>query len=103
MSSTSSNVYDCVGPVLQAGTIGSAVVAAIRDLNQNVLVMDRGAYLRVLVPGRCIVTREAIEEHLGRSFRFPGELEMIMSAFKGAIQLTTDEAVWQFTATAGQG
>jgi toluene monooxygenase system protein D len=103
MSRTSTNVYDHVGPVLQAGTIGSAVVAAIRDLNQDVLVMDRGAYLRVLVPGRCIVTREAIEEHLGRSFRFPGELEMIMSAFKGAIQLTTDEAVWQFTATQDQG
>ncbi len=62
MSRTSTNVYDHVGPVLQAGTIGSAVVAAIRDLNQDVLVMDRGAYLRVLVPGRCIVTREAIEE-----------------------------------------
>src|SRR2546428_649646 len=73
MSGTSPNVYDHVGPVLQAGTIGSAVVAAIRDLNQDVLVMDRGAYLRVLVPGRCVVTREAIEEHLGRSFRFPGE------------------------------
>jgi hypothetical protein len=58
MSSTSMNVYDHVGPVLQAGTIGSAVVAAIREL--------------------------------------------IMSAFKGAIQLTTDEAVWQFTAAEGR-
>ena len=92
------NIYDRVGPVLQAGTLGNAVVAAIRDLNLDVLVMDRGAYLRVLVPGRCIVTREAIEEHLGRSCRFPGGLETIMSAFKGTLQLTEDEAVWQFKA-----
>jgi hypothetical protein len=92
------NIYDRVGPVLQAGTLGNAVVAAIRDLNQDVLVMDRGAYLRVLVPGRCSVTRKAIEEHLGRSCRFPGELETIMSAFKGTLQLTEDEAVWQFKA-----
>ena len=103
MTEERANVYDRVGPVLQAGTIGNAVVAAIRDLNHDVLVLDRGAYVRVLVPQRCIVTREAIEEHLGRSFRFPGELETIMSAFKGALQLTQDEAVWQFKTTAGQG
>jgi hypothetical protein len=30
--------------------------------------------------------------------RFPGELETVMSAFKGAIRLTQDEAVWQFKA-----
>ncbi len=98
MTEDSANIYDRVGPVLQAGTLGNAVVAAIRDLNQDVLVMDRGAYLRVLVPWRCIVTREAIEEYLGRPCRFPGELETIMSAFKGTIQLTEDEAVWQFKA-----
>jgi len=98
MTEDSVHIYDRVGPVLQTGTLGNAVVAAIRDLNQDVLVMDRGAYLRVLVPRRCIVTREAIEEHLGRSCRFPGELETIMSAFKGTIQLTEDEAMWQFKA-----
>jgi toluene monooxygenase system protein D len=87
--------YDHVGPVLQAGALANAIVAAIRDLNSDVIVMDRGAYLRVLAPGTCVVTRGSIEKHLGRSMRFPGELETVMSAFKGAIRLTQDEAVWQ--------
>jgi toluene monooxygenase system protein D len=88
------NVYDHVGPVLQVGTLTNAIVSAIKDLNQNVIVMDRGAYIRVLVPQRCVVTREAVERHLGRSVRFPGELETVMSAFKGAIQLTATSALW---------
>jgi toluene monooxygenase system protein D len=90
------NAYDHVGPVLQIGALSDAIVAAIRDLNQDVTVLDRGAYLRVLVPRRCVVTRDAIEKHLGRPVRFPGELETVMSAFKGSIQLTQEDATWQF-------
>jgi len=90
------NIYDHVGPVLQNGALADAIVSAIRELNSDVLVMDRGAYLRVLVPRRCVVTRNAIEKHLGRPVRFPGELETVMAAFKGALQLSQDEAVWQF-------
>jgi toluene monooxygenase system protein D len=89
------NTYDHVGPVLQTGALTNAIVAAIRDLNPEVIVVDRGAYLRVLAPRTCMVTRIGIERHLGRPVRFPGELETVMSAFKGAIRLTQDEAVWQ--------
>src|ERR1700675_2317376 len=89
-------VYDRVGPVLQAGTVANAIIAAIKDLNQDVMVVDRGAYIRVLVPRYCVVTRPAIETHLGRSFRFPGELETVMSAFKGSLQLNQDDAAWRF-------
>jgi len=97
------NIYDHVGPVLQNGVLADAIVSAIRDLNNDVLVMDRGAYLRVLVPRRCVVTRNAIEKHLGRPVRFPGELETVMAAFKGALQLSQDEAVWQFGNAIGRG
>jgi toluene monooxygenase system protein D len=96
MSQEQPNVYDNVGPVLQVGVLSEAIIAAIRDLNSDVEVIDRGGYLRVLVPHRCIVTCSAIEKHLGRSVRFPGELETVMSAFKGTLKLTEDEAVWQF-------
>jgi toluene monooxygenase system protein D len=96
------DIYDHVGPVLQSGALGKAIVSAIRDLNSDVLVLDRGAYLRILVRQRCVVTRCAIETHLGRPVRFPGELETIMSAFKGALQLSEDEAIWQFNAVVGQ-
>lgn len=96
MAGDTAELYDCVGPVLQSGTVANAIVAAIKDLNRDVLIIDRGAYVRVLVPQCCIVTRAAIEKHLGRSFRFPGELETVMSAFKGSFQLNQDDAAWRF-------
>lgn len=92
-------IYDRVGPVLQSGPVADAIVAAIKDLNQDVLVMDRGAYVRVLVPQCCVVTRLAIEKHLGRPFRFPGELEGVMSSFKGSLQLNQNDAAWRFAQT----
>jgi toluene monooxygenase system protein D len=95
MLKDATNTYDHVGPVLQAGALTNAIVVAIRDLNPEVIVMDRGAYLRVLAPRTCMVTRIGIEKHLGRPMRFPGELETVMSSFKGAIRLTEHEAVWQ--------
>jgi toluene monooxygenase system protein D len=87
--------YDYVGPVLKTGLLSDAIIAAIRELNKDVLVVDRGAYLRVLVPKSCVVTRVGIENQLGRTMRFPGELETVMSSFKGTIHLTQDEAIWR--------
>jgi hypothetical protein len=92
-------IYDRVGPVLQSGPLANAIIAAIKDLNQDVMVVDRGAYVRILVPRCCVVTRSAIEKHLGRPFRFPGELETVMSAFKGSLQLNQDDAAWRFAQT----
>lgn len=91
--------YDRVGPVLQSGPVANAIIAAIKDLNQDVVLVDRGAYVRVLVPRCCVVTRSAIETHLGRPFRFPGELEIVMSGFKGSLQLNQDDAAWRFAQT----
>jgi len=96
MGGEASTTHDHVGPVLQAGALTNAIIAAIRDLNRDVVVVDRGAYLRVLAADRCIVTRAGIEEHLGRPVRFPGELETVMSGFKGAICLTDEDAIWQY-------
>ena len=96
MSGQVPEIYDHVGPILQSGPVASAIVAAIRELNQDVMVVDRGAYVRVLVPRCCVVTRSAIEKYLGRSFRFPGELEIVMSGFKGSLQLNQDDAAWRF-------
>ena len=96
MTEEAAGVYDRVGPVLQVGTVTNAIIAAIKDLNQNVMVLDRGAYIRVLVPRCCVVTRSAIEKHLGPPFRFPGELETVMSAFKDSLQLNQNDAAWRF-------
>jgi hypothetical protein len=85
-----------VGPVLTKGRRADAVIAAIRELNEDTEVVDRGAYLRVSVPLSCTVTRQAIEKHAGETFLFPSDLEMIMPSFKGRLALTEDVAVWNF-------
>ena len=95
MTSEATQLNDRVGPVLQSGPVANAIIAAIQELNQDVMLLDRGAYVRVLVPRCCVVTRSAIEKHLGRSFRFPGELETVMAAFKGSLQLNQDDAAWR--------
>lgn len=85
-----------VGPVLEAGEAAQAVIAAIRELNPGLEVRDRGAYLRVRVPRRCVVTRDAIERSLGRPFLLPGDLECVMPSFQGRFQVSEQEAVWSF-------
>ena len=85
-----------VGPVLEAGETARAILAALQRLNPDLVVVDRGSYLRVLAPGRCRMTREAVEQELGRPFLLPGALEMVMPSFKGRLRLGADEAVWSF-------
>jgi len=84
-----------VGPVLEAGEVASALIAAIREHNPEVEIQDRGAYLRVLVRGRCVLSRQAVERLLGRGFRLPGDLELVMPSFKGAFSVSEEEAVWE--------
>jgi toluene monooxygenase system protein D len=85
-----------VGPVLSANEIGRAVSAALVQHNSDVEVQDRGAYLRVLAPRRCALTREAVERTLGRPFRLPIDLELVMASFSGAFSVTEEQAVWTF-------
>jgi toluene monooxygenase system protein D len=84
-----------VGPVLEAGETAAAILAAIRDENADVTVDDRGAYWRVGVPRRCAVSRAAVERHLGRPFRLPGDLELVMPAFTGRLSLGSDAVAWE--------
>jgi hypothetical protein len=90
------DTHDWVGPVLQCGPIADAVISAIKACNETVELLDRGAYIRVLTPRRCVVTRAAIETQMARPFRLPGELESIMSSFKGRLRIDEDEASWEF-------
>lgn len=91
---TDSASTDTVGPVLEASDSGRAVVAAILRLNADVTVVDRGGYLRVLVPERCVVTRQAIELSLGQKFELPLDLEPLMPAFKGRITMDGERVEW---------
>jgi len=50
---TARQASDGVGPVLQPTPLARAVVAAMEEENDGVVVHDEGAYLRVLGPRVC--------------------------------------------------
>jgi toluene monooxygenase system protein D len=85
-----------VGPVLRMSDDVDAIVAAIVEDNpgQQVSVVDLGAYTRVSGDGELRVTRQSIERHLGRDFEMR-QLEGLMSAFAGRIDMTSEEVRWQ--------
>ncbi len=83
-----------VGPVLQATPFADAIVAAIEDENDHVDVRHEGAYVRVLVPDICRLSRAGVVAMTGQEVQFPGDLEVIMSSFTGVMRLTDRAAVW---------
>jgi hypothetical protein len=87
--------HNHVGPVLEHGETARAIIAAMRDVNPDLEVRDRGSYLRVLVPGRCVLPRAAVEQVLGHAFVLPGDLEAVMPSFMGHLSLDEDQAVWE--------
>jgi toluene monooxygenase system protein D len=84
-----------VGPVLHATPFARSVVSVIEEENPHVLVQDEGAYLRVLAPQVCRLSRAGLEAATGSAIRFPGDLEEVMSSFTGVIQLTEDGVIWR--------
>lgn len=86
---------DRVGPVLQSSDAARAIVAAIVEAHPDAEIVDRGAYLRVLVANRCAVGRAAIERHIHAPFRLPTDLEHVMPSFKGRLTVTEDEVRWE--------
>jgi hypothetical protein len=81
--------------VLSAGEASLAVVEAMRALNRDLTVLDRGSYWRVTAPIQCRVTRDAVERKLGRPFRLPGDLEAMMPSFLGRFRVNEEEASWE--------
>jgi hypothetical protein len=82
------------GPVLSAEPEAAAVLAALRELNEDLRVVDRGTYLRVTAPGRCVLTAASVTRHLGRPFLLPGSLEKMMPSFTGVLTIANDTATW---------
>lgn len=95
-----------VGPVLRgvdADIIDAVIAAAERDNpDREVVVEDRGGYVRVHAPGRFRLTRKSMEEMLGRPFEMR-ELEPSLSAFAGHLQTGDDEWVWTLHTAAREG
>jgi hypothetical protein len=86
-----------VGPVLLDTPFAEAVVAAILEENDDVVVRHEAAYLRVLVPETCSLSCSVLRSIVGSNVRFPGELEAIMPSFSGRMEITDHSAVWWLT------
>ena len=86
---------EAVGPVLTPGPLADAVIAVLRALHPEAQVVDRGAYLRVLVPRRCRLPAARVAALANAPFQLPGDLEAIMPSFQGRLRFTGDEAVWE--------
>jgi hypothetical protein len=91
----SARVPAAVGPVLLRGPLTDVIIAAIRAHNRDVQVSDRGAYLRVQVPGRCLLVCADVAARVGRAFALPGDLEEVMPSWKGTMTMGDDQVIWQ--------
>ncbi|MGH8931205.1 MAG: MmoB/DmpM family protein [Egibacteraceae bacterium] len=86
-----------VGPVVRGvdAELADAVIEALEADNPDseVIVDDRGGYIRISVPHQCRLTRASLEDALGRDFEL-SQLEPSLSAFAGRMRLSDDEVVW---------
>jgi hypothetical protein len=82
------------GPVLIEDELGRAIVAALRELNSGLEVVEHGSYLRARAPGGLRLTRAVVERHLGRPFQLPADLERAMTSYEGQLSVDEDEARW---------
>lgn len=87
---------DVVGPVLMKSEMANYVIEAIARDNPDTFVgiLDRGSYVRVIGNRRLVLRKDTLEEVAGREVRFPGEVEVIMSAFAGKIRVTGKDITW---------
>lgn len=88
------NDLDWVGPVLLPSPTADAMIAVIKQLNQHTKVTDRGSYVRITAPKRCILSIPILEQILGHSFVIPQDLEVVMPSFSGTLKLSPQNIVW---------
>jgi len=86
-----------VGPVMRAGDVAQAVVEAAEMDNpgKEIQVEDKLAYLRISTDDEMIITKESMEECLGRSFEMR-DLEINLSSFAGLIDADSDRFRFYF-------
>jgi phenol/toluene 2-monooxygenase (NADH) P2/A2 len=67
-----------------AGSLVPALIAAIEEDNDGVIVEDYSVYKKVKAPGKMVINRETVEEHLGADFEMD-QVHMVMSSCFGFI------------------
>jgi phenol/toluene 2-monooxygenase (NADH) P2/A2 len=66
------------------GSIVGAIIAAIQEDNEGVVVDDYMVYKKVKAPGKIILKRETVEECLGADFEMD-QIHLVMSSCFGFI------------------
>jgi toluene monooxygenase system protein D len=80
-----------VGPIMRHGDLAVAVAEAARIDNpgKTIAIDDKVAYLRIETDDELVLTRETIEELLGRPFSM-NDLEVELASFAGRIDTAND-------------
>ena len=74
------------------GSIVTAIIAAIQEDNEGVVVDDYMVYKKVKAPGKMILKRETVEEHLGAEFEMD-QVHLVMSSCFGFITDWDEEQI----------
>ena len=89
-----------VGPIIRAGDLVDPVIdtARIDNPGKEIRIDDKNAYIRIEADDELILTRETLEEQLGRPFNMQ-ELEINLASFAGQIQADEDRIRFYFEKT----
>lgn len=90
MSTTSS--VRTVGVDIQESESNRAVVEAIESSNAECSVQHMPGLVRITAPGRLVVSREAVEEKLGREWE-THEFQMAIVSYFGHIKEWDDDEI----------
>ncbi|WP_338473008.1 MmoB/DmpM family protein [Niallia sp. XMNu-256] len=66
------------------GSLVHAIIQAVQEDNEGVVVEDYMVYKKVKAPGKMILNRETVEEHLGADFDMD-QVHIVMSSCFGFI------------------
>ncbi len=74
------------------GAIVTAIISAVEEDNEGVIVEDYHVYKKVKSPGKLVLKRETVEEHLGADFDMD-QLHIYMSSCFGFITDWDEEQI----------
>ena len=80
---------------LQANNDTLPIIEAIRQDNPNAKVNEYPAMVKIDCPGRLVIRRVSVEEHLGRDFDLR-EIQINMISIAGNVDESDDEFVLEW-------
>jgi len=89
-----------VGPIFNGGDVAQAAIEAAEwdNPDKEITIDDKGAYVRISAEQEMIITRESMEEALGRDFQM-NEIEIHLGSMAGQIEVTPEQIRFFFEKT----